>query len=32
MVDRKSNQKICNVGLTCDASVTATEAIKVFKN
>ena len=31
MVDRKSNQEICNVHLTCDVGVNSTEAIKVFK-
>ena len=29
--DRKSNQRIFNVHPTCDADITATEAIKVFK-
>ena len=31
MVDRKSNQGMRNVRPTCDADVTAIEAIKVFK-
>ena len=31
MGDRKSNQKMCNLRLTCDAGATATKAIKVFK-
>ena len=32
MVHRESNQGMRNVCFTCDADVTATEAIKVFKS
>ena len=31
VVDRKSNHGMCNVRLTCDADVAATESIKIFK-
>ena len=31
MVDRKSNQGMCNVHLMCDAGVITTETIKVLK-